>query len=217
MSKSSCAVALAARVHSRDGAARNDAEAVERLKAAAVAIARESPDVVAGPSDTSSDAVLILPLSSPRAILGAVLSIAEQLRPVKTTFTASIVALDEGTGSAADDSVEAALLASDRAATLAAARIADTDPRESRVLVLGPERDAVLDALIDMIVETYDAMTRRQRQIVSLVRISDTQQQVAKHLGISRQAVNQSIIAAGWPHLKLAEQAVLSRLGGLPV
>jgi hypothetical protein len=217
MIKSSCAVVLAARVHARSGAARNDAETVERLRAAAVAIGEASPEILAGPSDTTADAVLVLPLSSPEAILCAILSIAERMRPGKTTFAASVVPLDEAPQEHAEETVEAALLASDRAATTAASRIAETDARESRVIVFAPGRDGVLDALLDLIVEAYDAMTDRQRQIVSLVRNSDTQQQVAKHLSISRQAVNQSIMAAGWPHLRLAEEAVTRRLGSLPL
>lgn len=217
MIKSSCAVVLAARLHARSGAARNDAEAVERLRAAAVAIGEETPGILAGPSDTTPDAVLVLPLSSPVAILGAVLAIADRLRPGKTTFSASIVPLDEASRAGSEETVEAALLASDRAAKAAASGIGETDARESRVLVLAPGRDGVLDALLDLIVEAYDAMTERQRQIVSLVRNSDTQQQVAKHLSISRQAVNQSIMAAGWPHLRLAEEAAARRLGSLPL
>lgn len=217
MTKSSFAVVLAARLHARSGAARNDTEAVERLRAAAVAIGEENPEILAGPSETTPAAVLVLPLSSPGAVLAAILSIAESLRPGKSTFAASIVPLDGASRRGAEESVEAALLASDRAATTAASRIGDTDARESRVLILAPGRDGILDALLDLIVEAYDAMTDRQRQIVSLVRNSDTQQQVAKHLSISRQAVNQSIMAAGWPHLRLAEEAVARRLGSLPL
>jgi hypothetical protein len=217
MIKSSCAVVLAARLHARSGAARNDVEAVERLRAAAVAIGDENPEIIAGPSDTTPEAVLVLPLSSPAAVLKAILSIAETLRPGKTTFAAAIVPLEEASQGGTEDTVEATLLASDRAATTAAGRIDETDARESRVLVLAPGRDGVLDALLDLIVEAYDAMTDRQRQIITLVRNSDTQQQVAKHLSISRQAVNQSIMAAGWPHLKLAEEAVTHRLGSLPL
>jgi len=217
MTKSSCAVVLAVRLHARSGAARNDAEAVDRLRAAAVALGEDTPEILAGPSDTTQDAVLVLPLSSPAAVLGAVLSIAETLRPGKTTFAASIVSMDEASRTGAEETVEAALLASDRAATTAASGIVETDARESRVLVLAPGRDGVLDALLDLIVEAYDAMTERQRQIVSLVRNSETQQQVAKHLSISRQAVNQSVMAAGWPHLRLAEEAVARRLASLPL
>jgi DNA-binding NarL/FixJ family response regulator len=217
MTKSTCAVALAVRVHAGSGAARNDAETVERLRAAAVSIGEETPGILAGPSDTTPGAVLILPLTSPEAILSAILSIAERLRPGKTTFAASVVALDEASPGGSEETVEATLLASDRAATTAASSIGETDARESRVLVLAPGRDGVLDALLDLIVEAYDAMTERQRQIISLVRNSDTQQQVAQHLSISRQAVNQSIMAAGWPHLRLAEEAVARRLGSLPL
>jgi hypothetical protein len=217
MIKPSCAVALAARLHATNGAPRGDDEAAARLRQAAAAIGQETPEILAGPSDTTADAVLVLSLSSPAAILSAILSIAEMLRPCKTTFAASVVPLDEATHGRASESVDAALLASDRAATLATSRIGETDARESRVLVLAPDRDGVLDALLGLIVEAYDAMTERQRQIVSLVRSSDTQQRVAKHLSISRQAVNQSIIAAGWPHLRLAEEAVARRLGSVTI
>lgn len=217
MIKSGCAIALAARVHARDGAQRNDAEAIERLRETAVAIGRETPDVLAGPSDTTPEAVLVLPLTSPDVILSAVLSIAERLRPAKTTFAASVVPLEVSSRAGPPESVEAALLASDHAATVAATRIGETDPRESRALILTPDGDGVLDALVGLILETYDGMTERQRQIVELVRSSDTQQQVATHLSISRQAVNQSVTAAGWPHLRVAEEAVARRLGSVPV
>jgi DNA-binding NarL/FixJ family response regulator len=217
MIKSSCAVALAARLHARNGSPRCDAEAVDRLRAAAVVLGQEAPEFLAGPSDTTPDAVLVLPLASPEAILGAILSIADGLRPGKTTFAASVVALDRAAEGGSEETVESTLLASHRAATTAASSIGETDARESRVLVLGPGRDGVLDTLLDLIVEAYDAMTERQRQIISLVRNSDTQQQVAQHLGISRQAVNQSIMAAGWPHLRLAEEAAVRRLGSFPL
>jgi DNA-directed RNA polymerase specialized sigma subunit len=63
-----------------------------------------------------------------------------------------------------------------------------------------------------MVLTSYDAMTERQRQIISLIKESDTQQEVATHLDISRQAVNQSLTAAGWPHLKRAEDAIRQHL-----
>ena len=63
-----------------------------------------------------------------------------------------------------------------------------------------------------MVLASYDAMTERQRQIISLIKESETQQQVATHLDVSRQAVNQSLAAAGWPHLKRAENAVREHL-----
>jgi hypothetical protein len=90
MIKSSCAVALAARLHARNGSPRGDAEAVERLRAAAVALGQKAPEILAGPSDTTRDAVLVLPLASPEAILGAILTIADKMRPGKTTFAASV-------------------------------------------------------------------------------------------------------------------------------
>ncbi len=58
-------------------------------------------------------------------------------------------------------------------------------------------------------------MTERQRLTISLIKKSDTQQQVATHLDVSRQAVNQSLAAAGWPHLQRAEEAVRDHLSAL--
>jgi FixJ family two-component response regulator len=69
--------------------------------------------------------------------------------------------------------------------------------------------------MIDLILEAYDGMTERQRQVIALVRESGTQQKVAQHLGVSRQAVNQSLAAARWPHLRRAEEAVVGRITAL--
>jgi DNA-binding phage protein len=91
----------------------------------------------------------------------------------------------------------------------------ETDVRESRFLVAGGGRGELVGTLLDLILEAYDAMTQRQRQIVDLVKTSDTQQQVATHLGISRQAVNQSLTAAGWPHIERAETVVRSEFRAL--
>ena len=55
-------------------------------------------------------------------------------------------------------------------------------------------------------------MTDRQRQVVALVRESGSQQAVAQHLNVSRQAVNQSLTSAGWQHLLRAESVARARL-----
>ncbi len=84
-----------------------------------------------------------------------------------------------------------------------------------RAAALSPDDRSVLGALVGLLHAAYDGMTERQRQMISLIRSSDTQQQVARHLSVSRQAVNQSLAAAGWPHLRRAEEAVLVRFAAM--
>jgi DNA-binding CsgD family transcriptional regulator len=209
MARPTSLVALAARVHARDGTERGDADAKARLRAAGAALTAGAPELSAGPSDVTGDGVLVLALASPEAILQAILTVAEELRPEKTTFCAAILRARPGAERDAPESLETAVLAMDRAAREAVAGVAGTDVRESRTRVLQPDPDPGLEALLDLILEAYDGMTERQRQVISLVRRSSTQQEVAKHLGVSRQAVNQSLAAARWPHLRRAEQAAL--------
>ena len=211
-----CAVALAARAHDRGGRASTSSDAFGALRTAVADLGREHTGLVSGPSAVVRDSVVVVPLASPAAVLTAVLALASGLRPMKTTFCAAVLPVDSGGGKHETDTVDAALLAADRAATAAAAGIADTDPRDTRVLVMAPEPDVVLGALLDLLLEAHEAMTDRQRQIVELIRVSETQQQVASHLGISRQAVNQSLTAVHWHHLERAEDAARQRLDSLP-
>ncbi len=215
MTELSAAVALAARGHERDGRILAGPAVRDDLRAAAAAIGESSPEILAGPSDVVHEDVLVLPLASPDAVLPVMLTIAAAMRPAKTTFCAAVMPRDREAAAPAGDSLDGTLLAADHAATEATAGITETDVRDSRALVLTPEPDPMLGALLDIILEAYDSMTDRQRQIVDLVKDSETQQQVATHLGISRQAVNQSLTAARWPHLRQAQEAVLNRLASL--
>ena len=210
------AVALAARAHERDGRVSVSSGAFSDLRTAAARFGRSHPEFIGGPSADAGDGVLVLPLTTPDAVLTVVLSWASQLRPSETTFCAVVVPVGAGRSRAGSESVDAALIAADTAATAAAARIVDTHPRDSRIAVLGPGPDPLAAALIDLILEAYDSMTERQRQIVDLVKQSETQQQVASHLGISRQAVNQSLAAAGWLHLERAEDVARHHMASLP-
>jgi hypothetical protein len=210
------AVALAARAHERDGRVSISSAPFSRLRAAAAEMGQTGAELIGGPSADAGDGVLVLPLTTPDAVLAVVLRLASLMRPFKTTFCAAIVPTTRSRSGGGAQSVDAALLAADRAAGAAAAGIADTDPRDSRIVVLGPGPEALVAALIDLIIEAYDSMTERQRQIVDLVKQSETQQQVAGHLGVSRQAVNQSLGSAGWPHLERAEETARGHLASLP-
>jgi hypothetical protein len=216
MHRSMSAVALATRAHARDGRQLNSADAGQQLRAAAAELGRVSPECLAGPSEVTPEGILLLALTSPEAVLQAALTIATEMRPAKTSFCAALIPRETPREADRGEPVETTLLAAGSAAREAATRIMDTDPKECRMLILAPEEDQVLSALIDLTLEAYDAMTDRQRQIVDLVRNSDTQQQVATHLNISRQAVNQSLSASGWLHLKRAEEAAASCLVELP-
>jgi hypothetical protein len=151
------------------------------------------------------DGVLLLPLSGPDRVMDAVLSIAGALRPAPSTYCAAIEGGDGGDGAS---HVESALMAAQAAASAALHEILSTDARERRIRLMTPEPDLVASALAAMILASYDAMTERQRQMIRLIKDSETQQQVATHLGVTRQAVNQSLAAAGWPYLRRAEEAM---------
>lgn len=212
MATGSTAVALAVRVHRRGGAPSGDEPSVRALREAASAVGRRDPDMLSGPSSVSHAGVLLLALSAPGAILEAILAVADELRPLGTTFCAAVSA---GTGQLSEaprNSVEASLMAAEAAASLALRDVEETDIREPRVSLLAPGHAPLLAALAGMVLASYDAMTERQRQIIALIKESDTQQEVATHLDISRQAVNQSLTAAGWPHLKRAEDAIRRHL-----
>jgi DNA-binding phage protein len=202
------AVALATELHSPDGNRRGDEEAARLLRAAALAFGARAPWAVAGASSLTAASVLVLPLTSPETLLDAVLALAASLRAHRPTFCGSVAESARG-----DD---AGLLAQTAAADRAVAGLSSTDARGPRAVMLAPEEDATLGALVDLILTAHDAMTARQRQVVALVRESRSQQAVAKHLGVSRQAVNQSLASAGWPILSHAEGVARERLGGSP-
>ncbi|MCK4410602.1 MAG: hypothetical protein KAW67_10965, partial [Candidatus Eisenbacteria sp.] len=212
MATGTTAVALAVRVHPRGGAPSGDEASVQALRKAASAVGRRNPEMLSGPSSVSSEGVLLLTLGTPGTILGAILAVADELRPVGTTFCAAVSAGIGPLGGRSTNSVESSLLAAEEAASLALQAVEETDAREHRVSLLAPEHAPLLAALAGMVLASYDAMTERQRLIISLIKESDTQQQVATHLDVSRQAVNQSLAAAGWPHLKRAEDAVREHL-----
>ncbi len=212
MDATRCAVTLAARGHARDGRQLSDPGTVDRLRAAATALGANAPGVLTGPSVVTEDGLLLLSLAAPEAALAAVLGIATAMRPTRTTFCAVAVAAETGGQASATPAVDGALIAAGAAADRASSSILDTDPRECRVLVFLPHEEPQTGALIDLVLERYDSMTDRQRQIVALIRNSDTQQEVATHLDISRQAVNQSLAASGWLHVRRAEGVVRSRL-----
>lgn len=212
MTQSSNAVALAARAHGRDGRVLSSPEVIARMRAAAATLGETDRTTLAGPTDVVGGETVVLQLSSPEAVLPAALALAASVRPSKTTFCAARAYSSDPDTPPAGDPLEAALLTADRASTEAAGRLSETDSRETRFLVAGPSPASLVGALVGLILEAYDSMTDRQRQMVDLVRTSDTQQQVAIHLGISRQAVNQSLAAAGWPYLERAEAVVRNQL-----
>ena len=104
--------------------------------------------------------------------------------------------------------LEVAVLSAHASDASARAGLSETDHRDSRVRVLGHGAVPALGAALDLLLEAYDSMTDRQRQIIRLVKSSRTQQHVASHLGISRQAVNQSLASVGWPHLDSAARQI---------
>jgi len=203
------AAALAVRAHPRGGVPSADEEALKALRGAAAAAASD-PELLSGPSSVSPDGVLLLPLGDAARVLDAILRVADSLRPMGATFCGAVA--DGAPSESASGHVESALIAAEAAASLALSGIETTDARERRVCLLLPEQDVVAAALAGLVLATYDDMTERQRQIIELTKESDTQQQVASHLDVTRQAVNQSLAAAGWPHLRRAEQAVREHL-----
>jgi hypothetical protein len=192
-------VVLAAQLHATDGRRRGDDEALRLLKGAVQVFGAGHPDALAGASSATVDGALVLHLALGSGLLDALLALGTSLRPHRPTFCGAVA--QRASGIQRDATVERVV-----------ARLADTDTRGPRALMLIPEEDAVLGALLDLILEAHDGMTDRQRQVVALVRDSGSQQAVARHLNVSRQAVNQSLTAAGWPHLFRAESAARARL-----
>lgn len=223
MAPGTTAVALAVRAHPRAASRSGTAEISDALSSAAARIGEESPALLAGPSTLSADGTLVLVLSEPKAILQAILEVADRVRPIPTTFSAAVRRpRDGGRGPGSGHSpvdrnpVSDKVMAAGAATSVALSWAAETDPAGRRVIVGHEEPDGMLGSLIELVLLVYDGMTDRQRQIVSLARSSETQQQVASHLDISRQAVNQSLAAAGWKQLRRAEEAILARLGRGP-
>lgn len=209
MTSTKAAVALAVRAHPRGGPHTGDPATAERLRRAAAAVRRESPGAVSGPSTVTPEGTLLLPIAEPVAALAAIRAVADELRPAASTFCVAVVEDAETASAAGHDSI---VLATDSAAREALAGIEETDVRERRVRLLVPSAGHTLEALFDLLLVTYDGMTERQRQIVALARSSDTQQQVATHLDVSRQAINQSLASAEWSHLRRAEDAIERQL-----
>jgi DNA-binding NarL/FixJ family response regulator len=218
---------LAVRAWGTEGRERSDTTAVEQLKDAAAAIAAADPQALAGPSESTPDGALLLPLASPSGTLNVILTIADLVRPLRTTFAVVLTqepvtrnapthggAAARGTDARPphDEGADFICLTLAEASASALSALEATDPRDARVLVRRPRDDSVLASLIDLVLLAYDSMTERQKQIIALVEESDTQQQVAAHLNISRQAVNQSLAAAHWSHLRRASAAIAARL-----
>jgi len=213
MAHATVAFALAARAHGRDGRPLKSRETLERMRSAAGSFAGERPGLVAGPTQVVDAGTVVMLLASPEAVLPAARTVAHAAHPASTTFSAAMSGLERS--ESPDQQLDPAILVAERAASEAADRIGEADFREARFIVAGPPPGDLLGVLLGLILETYDAMTDRQRQIVELVRESDTQQKVATHLGVSRQAVNQSLLAAGWPYLERAEAVAVRELSAM--
>lgn len=213
-------MALAIRAHPRRTARAGAEELAERFRSAAARLGDRSPGLLAGPSTVTADGTLVLTLSEPAALLEAILAVADHVRPIPTTFSAAVHrSRGETAGRAArggsperEDPLHDTVMAAEAATSIALSGASETDPAGKRVIVCFAEPDGLLGSLIELVLMAYDSMTERQRQIVTLARSSETQQQVASHLDISRQAVNQSLAAAGWKQLRRAEQAIEARL-----
>lgn len=192
-------VVLAARLHATDGRRRDDDDALRLLRGAAQAFGAGHPDTLLAPSTASADGALVLHLRRASALPDAMLALGASLRPHRPTFCGTVArhTIDARQGTAAE---------------LAVHGLARTDARGPRALMLVPDEDLVLGCLLDLILEAHDGMTDRQRQVVALVRSSGSQQAVARHLNVSRQAVNQSLAAAGWLHISRAESAARARV-----
>ena len=199
------AVALAARAHARNGRQRDDSDVRERMEKAARSFVSAHREVCSGPPSSTPDSVLVIPLARASGLVDALLFLDSALAPLRLTFAGALAR--DGRAAAPRDAgcLDAAVLAEGSAVELALSRLADTDPRTSRVVLLLPEPDPVLSALVCLVLDLRRGMTARQRQVIALVEETGSQQAVAGHLNVSRQAVNQSLAAAGWPALRAAE------------
>lgn len=68
-----------------------------------------------------------------------------------------------------------------------------------------PSYDGILTGFAQLLRHTRQHMTVRQRNVVALLREGQTQMQIAAGLGISKQAVSDHAIAAGWEPYRAAE------------
>ncbi len=201
-------VALTARLHDSAGTPRVDEAALETLMAAAERLVQGSH--LSAPPEPGGDGALILRPDSAGRLLDVTEDLADGLRPGRATFGMAITS-----GPRVPGSLDSALVGTDVASTTAMTALLATSLRGARVAILAPGRQPLIEALISLILEFTDRMTDRQRQIIALVRESETQQQVARHLGVSRQAVNQSLTSAGWQHIRRAENAAREGLAAL--
>ena len=184
-------LALAARAHTANGRRRDDPEAIAILERAARDLSGSRPgSLLASPSVTREGVLLAEPASS-SALLDTLIALSVSLAPVRATFCAAVLPLPRSAA------IERAVQGLD-----------DADPRAPRVVALAPDRDELLGALAALVLEAYRVMTVRQRQVVSLVKEIGSQEDVARHLGVTRQAVNQCLGSAGWPHLREAERTL---------
>jgi hypothetical protein len=200
--------ALAVRLHESAGTPRGDSEAARRLSACAAPLASRIP--LAAPPERTRDGSLLLMPTRAEDLLELIEEMADGLRPDRTTFG---LAIRPAAGHST--TIDAAAMGADAVATAALTALLATGVRSARVAALAPGRRPMLESLITLVLEFIDRMTERQRQIIALVRESDTQQQVAQHLGVSRQAVNQSLTSAGWSHILRAEEAIRDALSEL--
>ncbi len=218
-----CVLLVAAQICDPSGVRRADRTALELLRRASGDLVARRTELLALPGVVAPDGVLSVTPSSPRAVVEIILAVAAAARPEQTTFCVTMAPPDNILRERPDDALthtpsrdlEDAVLGAHAADASARAGLSETDHRDSRVRVVGPGAVPVLGAALDLLLEAYDAMTDRQRQIIQLVKSSRTQQDVATHLGISRQAVNQSLASARWPHLDSAEQHIGASLAEL--
>lgn len=220
---SSCDLLVAAQLCDARGVRRTDEDAVGALRDAAAALLEQERKLLREPGRVASDGVLMVVPASPEDALECLLIIEAATAPEPTTYCLAVAAppgvLRERAGSADATTptrrLEAALIEAHAAETAARAGLAGTDPRDARVRVLASEPAPALAAALDLLLEAYRAMTDRQRQIVQLVKSRRTQQDVATHLGVSRQAVNQSLTSARWGHIEAAGRRIARSLDAL--
>ena len=71
----------------------------------------------------------------------------------------------------------------------------------------GSEWDPVLDGFARLLEHRSGAMTRKQREVVNLLRDGMSQTAIAEQLGISKQSVNDHVNAVDWESLRTGEAA----------
>ncbi|MBD3366606.1 MAG: hypothetical protein GF405_00360 [Candidatus Eisenbacteria bacterium] len=198
---------LAARLHESAGTPRTDDAARDLLlKGVRDVVA----SFIAAPPEPAADGAIVIRADEPEHLLDLVRHISDAVRPEHATFGLAVA-----TGHPAVGSLDRAVVGADAVTTAALTALLATGLRNARVAILAPGRQPLLESLISLMLEFTDRMTERQRQIISLVRSSETQQQVAQHLGVSRQAVNQSLTSAGWQHIRRAEDTARDALAVL--